>query len=150
MTNAGLLRRLGAMLYDGLLVLALMFLGTIPFIALQRGEPVDPGTFSYQLALLGISYLFFVGFWSGYGRTLGMQSWGLRIEDVEGRRPGVGRSSLRFLVAIVSLVPAGLGFWWQLVDRDGLSWHDRASSTRLRYYPKAGGETTARDSAQKP
>jgi uncharacterized RDD family membrane protein YckC len=134
--NAGLPRRLGAMLYDSLLVLALMFLGTIPFIAAKSGEPVDPGTHYYQLALLAISWLFFVGFWSGYGRTLGMQSWGLRIEDRHGNKPRFGRCSLRFAVAVLSWLPAGLGYWWQLIDRDGLSWHDRASSTRLRYYPK--------------
>lgn len=136
MRNTGLLRRLGAMLYDSLLVLALMFLGTLPFIAMRGGEPVDPGTPHYQLAMLGVAYLFFVGFWSLYGRTLGMQSWGLRIEDDNGNRPGFGRCTLRFLVAIVSLLPAGLGFWWQLVDRDNLAWHDRASSTRLKHYPR--------------
>jgi len=136
MKNASLPRRLGAMLYDSLLVLALMFLGTIPFIAMRHGEAVDPGTGTYQVALTGIAYLSFVGFWSGYGRTLGMQSWGLRIETADGGRPGLRQSSLRFACAILSLLPAGLGFWWQLVDRDGLSWHDRASSTRLRYYPK--------------
>ena len=31
--NASLARRLGAMLYDGLLVLALLFLATLPFVA---------------------------------------------------------------------------------------------------------------------
>lgn len=136
MQNAGLLRRLGAMLYDGLLVIALLFLGTLPFIAAKGGEPVDPGTLYHQLALLGIAYLFFVGFWSVAGRTLGMQSWGLRLEDEHGRRPGFARCSLRFLVAVVSLAAAGLGFWWQLVDRDNLTWHDRASATRLRFYPR--------------
>ncbi len=136
MTNASLLRRLGAMLYDGLLVFALLALGTLPFIALLGGEYVPPGSPGHQLTLLGIIYLFFVLFWSRYGRTLGMQSWGLRIEDETGGKPDVKRASLRFVVAILSWLPLGLGFWWQLVDREGLSWHDRASGTRLVYYPK--------------
>ena len=34
---ASLLRRLGAMLYDGLLVLAVLFLATLPFIAVRGG-----------------------------------------------------------------------------------------------------------------
>lgn len=137
MKNAGLLRRLGAILYDSLLVLALLFLGTLPFVAVRGGNPVDPGEPVYQSVLVLIAYLFFVGFWAGHGRTLGMQSWGLRIETADGRRPGVGPCSLRFLVAILSWLPAGLGFWWQLFDPDGLSWHDRLSGTRLRYYPKS-------------
>jgi hypothetical protein len=65
-----------------------------------------------------------------------MQSWRLRIEDREGNRPGPVRCSVRYLVALLSWLPAGMGFWWQLLDRDGLSWPDRASGTRLRFYPK--------------
>jgi len=136
MQNASLLRRLGAILYDSLLVLALLFLGTLPFVAVEGGEPVPSGNHWYQLVLFVIAWLFFAGFWSWYGRTLGMQSWGLRIETIDGKRPGIVRASVRFVAAIVSLLPAGLGFWWQLIDREHLSWHDRLSGTRLRFYGK--------------
>ena len=136
MKNAGLGRRFGAIVYDSLLVLAVLFLGTLPFVAAAGGEPVEPGNRLYQLTLLLVCYAFFVGFWSGYGRTLGMQSWRLRIETPEGRKPDAGQASVRFFAAILSWLPAGLGFWWQLVDRDNLAWHDRLSGTRLRYYPK--------------
>jgi uncharacterized RDD family membrane protein YckC len=136
MTTAGLGRRFAAIVYDSLLVLALMFLGTLPFIAVRGGEPVDPGNLPYQMTLLLIAYLFFVGYWSAYGRTLGMQSWRLQLETREGGKPGIATASLRFFAAIVSWLPAGLGFWWQLWDKDGLTWHDRWSRTRLIYYPK--------------
>ena len=80
------------MLYDGLLVIALLFMGTVPFIALRGGEPVEPGEAPYQFALLAIAWLFFVGFWTRSGRTLGMQSWRLQLETPTGgkpaRRPG--------------------------------------------------------------
>jgi uncharacterized RDD family membrane protein YckC len=141
MHPAGLARRFGAIAYDGLLIFALLFLGTVPFIA-DRGGPVTPGTLAYQLTLLAIVYAFFVGFWSGYGRTLGMQSWRLRIETPGGRKPPVAAASLRFLAAIVSWLPLGLGFWWQLWDCDGLTWHDRLSSTRLVHYPKGAGSVS--------
>lgn len=136
MRNAGLLRGLGAALYDSLLVLALMFLGTLPFVAVRGGEPVSPGNTGYQLTILFIAFGFFVGFWAGHGRTLGMQSWGLRIETADGSRPTAGQCAMRFFAAILSWAVLGAGFWWQLVDREGLSWHDRLSGTRLRYYPK--------------
>jgi len=136
MTNASLGRRFGAIIYDSFLVLALMFLGTLPFVAVRGGEPVDPGNTVYQLTLLLIAYLFFTGFWSLYGRTLGMQSWRLKIETADGSKPGFAAATLRFFAAIVSWLPAGLGFWWQLWDRDRLAWHDRISGTRLRHYPK--------------
>ena len=133
---ASLLRRLGAILYDSLLVLSLMFLVTLPFIAARDGEPVQPGdNLIYQLFLAALIYSFFVGYWTR-GRTLGMQSWGLRVELADGSAPGIGAASLRFATAILSWLPAGLGFIWQLWDKDELTWHDRASGTRLRYYAR--------------
>jgi uncharacterized RDD family membrane protein YckC len=147
--NAGLGRRLGAIAYDTLLVFALMFLASLPFIAFRHGEPVEAGDLPYQLTLFGVIYLFFVGFWTRYGRTLGMQSWRLTIETTDGRRPSVGPASLRFFAAILSWLPAGLGFWWQLWDREHLAWHDRLSGTRLRF--DRGGQASAvseRGSAQ--
>jgi uncharacterized RDD family membrane protein YckC len=136
MTTASLGRRFGAILYDSLLVLALMFLGTLPFIAVRGGQPVDSGNILYQVTLLLIAYLFFVVFWSSFGRTLGLQSWRLRIETADGSKPGFAAATLRFFAAIISWLPAGLGFWWALWDKDGLTWHDRWSGTCLRHYPK--------------
>jgi len=137
MQNSGLLRRLAAMLYDTLLVLALMFMATIPFIALRSGEPVEVGdNLLYKLVLAAVLFGFFVGFWSRSGRTLGMQSWGLQLETRDGRIPSAATASLRFFAAIVSLIPFGLGFLWQLFDKDKLTWHDRLSKTRLVYYPR--------------
>lgn len=128
-------RRMGAVLYDSLLVFALMFLATTPFVWMSGGESVAPGTLPHQLAMLFVAWLFFAGFWTRFGRTLGMQSWRLRIETTEGAKPSLARSTLRFAAALLSWLPAGLGFWWQLRDRDGLTWHDRLSGTRLRHHP---------------
>lgn len=136
MRNAPLARRLGAMLYDGLLVVALLFLGTVPFVALRGGEPVEPGAANYQVVMIAIAWLFYVGFWTRSGRTLGMQSWRLQLETIDGGKPGVREATVRFFAAIISWLPLGLGFWWQLWDDEGLTWHDRLSGTRLRYYPK--------------
>jgi uncharacterized RDD family membrane protein YckC len=139
MQNTGLLRRLGAIAYDFLLVCAVLFLVTIPFIAVRGGEPVEIGdNLSYRIALVVVIYTFFVGFWTRSGRTLGMQSWGLQLETMDGRRPTLTAASLRFIAAIVSWAPLGLGFLWQLWDKDKLTWHDRISGTRLVHYPKPG------------
>jgi uncharacterized RDD family membrane protein YckC len=135
--NSGLLRRLAAILYDALLVVALLFLATIPFIAIRGGEPVESGdNLLYRLILVGVVYAFFVGFWSHSGRTLGMQSWGLQLETEDGQLPSTATASLRLAAALLSLLPLGLGFLWQLWDKDSLTWHDRISKTRLVYYPK--------------
>ncbi len=132
-----LLRRVGAMLYDTLLVIAVLFIVTIPFIALRGGEPVDSSSnFPYQITLGVVVYVFFVGFWSRSGRTLGMQSWGVRAETESGQIPSVGQASIRFFASILSWLPVGLGFLWQLWDKEKLTWHDRLSGTRLMHYPK--------------
>ena len=135
MPNASLVQRLMAILYDSLLVLALMFMATLPFIASRGGEPVDPGYLPYQLTMIGVAWLFFAGFWSFSGNTLGMQSWRLRIENDQGFKPGLGIATVRFFAAILSWLPFGLGFFWQLWDKDKLTWHDRLSGTRLVRYP---------------
>ncbi len=137
MRNTPLSRRVAAMLYDGLLILALLFLTTLPFIAMRDGEPVEGNeNLLYQLILCLVIYGFFVGFWAYSGRTLGMQSWRLQLESVDGGKVRLTAATVRFFAAILSWAPAGLGFLWSLWDKDGLTWHDRISKTRIVYYPK--------------
>ena len=88
--------------------------------------------------MLAVAYLYFVGFWCRVGCTLGMRSWRLRVEGESHRLPTVTEASTRFFVAILSWLFLGLGFLWQLWDVDRLTWHDRASGTRLRHYSKTG------------
>ncbi len=137
MKNCSLQRRFAAILYDALLVLALLFLITYPFIAARGGEPVETSdNIVYQLTLAVVLFLFFTVFWSRSGRTLGMQSWGLRLETPDGKVPTFSAATVRFFAAMLSWLPFGLGFVWQLWDKDKLAWHDRLSGTRLVHYPK--------------
>ncbi|MBB4723924.1 RDD family protein [Xanthomonas euvesicatoria] len=66
--------------------------------------------------------------WRRGGQTLGMRPWRLRLID-----PRVSWRALwiRYAVGTLSLALGGLGFWWAWLDRDRLTWHDRASHTRL-------------------
>ena len=142
MKNTTLIRRIAAMLYDGLLILALLFLATLPFIAIRGGEPVASSeNLLYQVILGAVIFGFFVGFWVRSGRTLGMQSWRLQLETVDGGHPTIGQATLRFFASLLSWLPAGLGFLWSLWDKDKLAWHDRLSGTRIVYYPKDEANT---------
>jgi uncharacterized RDD family membrane protein YckC len=126
-----------AILYDTLLLLALSIMLTLAFIAVNSGESVSVDqNLTYQLCLGAISYVFFVAYWTRSGRTLGMQSWRLQLETSSGERAGIATASIRYFAAILSWAPLGLGFWWQLWDKDRLAWHDRISGTRLMHYPK--------------
>lgn len=140
--NSGLLRRLAAILYDTLLVVALLMLTTTFFLIGRGGEALDPYTLPHQITSLAVIYAFFVGFWTRKGSTLGMLAWGLRVETSEGEIPSLGKASLRFAVAILSWAAVGLGFLWQLWDREQLTWHDRLSGTCLRHYPKKKKKTS--------
>ena len=141
-SNTGLLRRLAAIMYDTLLVVAVLFMVTVPFIAVRGGEPVEIGDNTwYRIALVIVIYAFFIGFWTRSGRTLGMQSWGLQLETMDGDRPTLATASVRFMAAIISWAPLGLGFLWQLLDKDKLTWHDRISGTHIVHYPKPKKES---------
>jgi uncharacterized RDD family membrane protein YckC len=125
------------MLYDAFLLFALMMLATLPFIAARGGEMVEPDDNAVlQLVLFLVIFAYFVGYWAWKGRTLGMQSWGLQLETAEQRVPGFRACTLRFFASLLSWAPLGLGFFWQLWDRDRRTWHDRLSRTFLSYYPR--------------
>lgn len=133
---SGLLRRLAALLYDGLLVIALLVLPTLAVMALRGGEPIPPGSFSFQLLLTVTAGAFFVWFWTHGGQTLGMRSWRLRVERQSGGPLTVRLALIRYVVGLVSVVALGLGFLWILIDPEKLAWHDRAAGTRVVVLPK--------------
>jgi uncharacterized RDD family membrane protein YckC len=64
-----------------------------------------------------------------------MRPWRLKLESSDGA-PCDAQLWLRFAVGTLSLLLGGLGFWWAWVDRQRLTWHDRASGTRLVRMPK--------------
>jgi len=69
--------------------------------------------------------------WRRGGQTLGMRPWRLRVIAADGTAPSWRALCLRYAIGTVSLLAAGLGFWWAWFDRDRLSWHDRGSGTRM-------------------
>ena len=71
-------------------------------------------------------------------QTLGMVAWRLRLERVDGSLPRWPDVPKRLAAATLSLLPAGLGWWWMLVDRERLAWHDRLSGTRIVLTPPRG------------
>lgn len=129
---APLWRRLAAMLYDGLLILALWMFIEFLVVALNGGHAMTTTQRPLvQTIVLFATFSFFAGFWMHGGKTLGMQAWQIKLVTAHGERLRLTQCLLRFLVAIASLVLGGLGYWWMLWDKDKLTWHDRYSMTNI-------------------
>lgn len=130
----GLPRRLAAVVYDALIVFALLFITTFILLQLFGGRLDATGKWTLQACSLLIAYLYFAWFWTHGGQTIGMRAWRFRLVNGAGRAPGWSRASLRFVSALLSWICAGLGFLWSLWDSEGRAWHDRLSGTRLLKY----------------
>lgn len=137
--SPSLLRRLTAMLYDALLVIALvaavngLALGAV--VKVTAGEQQVLNAHLAQFLTIASILLFFTFFWVKNGQTLGMQTWRIKLVDFQGRAPSTGRSILRCLGAFLSVACLGLGYLWCLVDRNHRYWHDYISGTELILLP---------------
>ena len=130
---AGLGRRLGAMLYDSLLIIALFFLTGFIWVPLS-GDVVTG--LAFQLTLLAEVIVFFGYCWGKQGETLGMRAWKIRIVNGDGALPNLQQIGLRLLIAPASLTCFGLGYAWLLLGQDKQTWHDKVSSTYVVHLPE--------------
>jgi uncharacterized RDD family membrane protein YckC len=138
--TAGVGRRLAAMVYDALLLVALLGIVTTLFLPFTGGKYVESGgplvTNVYRLALVLVWIGFYGFFWTRGGQTLGMLAWRLKLVREDGHPLRWRDVLIRLAVGLPSLLLCGLGYFWIWRDRDGLAWHDRASRTRPIVLPK--------------
>ena len=134
---AGLGRRLGAMLYDALLLIGIV--ATVVAIAvLALGDALSPYV---SQPLVPITYLVFYGiFWSRQGQTLGMVAWRLRVVTTDGHQPGLGAILVRLAIAPISLAAVGVGYLWIYTNSNRQTWHGLASNTMVVHIPKQTAE----------
>lgn len=170
----GLLRRWASGLYDALIVLAICILATFLVMPFAHSRALDTfyahsgGLKSlYQVGLLVLGYVFFGGFWTLGGQTIGMRTWKLRVVRLDGARLDWYRALLRYLgmlipwlllllgsellmsavqspralawrvAGVLALLAALAAFLWPAFDRRRLAWHDRLSGTCLVLSGKA-------------
>lgn len=133
-TRPSLLRRLAALFYDIWLIAALWLIGSTAdaFIRTALGGAAGQGQhWLLQLYMALAPVIFYIGFWTHGGQTLGMRAWRIRLVNEAGGNISIRQGIMRCLAAVLSLLPLGLGFIWVLFDRDGAAWHDRLSHTWL-------------------
>jgi uncharacterized RDD family membrane protein YckC len=82
------------------------------------------------LGVAAVFALFYRALWClANGDSPGMRFAGLRLVDFDGRRPDRDQRILRQVAGLLSLLSAGLGLVWALVDEESLTWHDHISKT---------------------
>jgi uncharacterized RDD family membrane protein YckC len=88
------------------------------------------------LALLSTSYFYFAWSWVKGGQTLGMKAWKFHIVQNNDKNITHQQAFIRFILSIVSFSTVGLGFIYQLFNKNNLTLHDRFSNTKLIKNPK--------------
>ncbi|MCC6533190.1 MAG: RDD family protein [Burkholderiales bacterium] len=122
---------MAALVYESLLLIALLFAATAVFVAVFGDSRSQPTRTLLQVYLLSAAGMYFVWSWTGGRRTLPMKTWHLRLVDDTGQHPTASRAVIRFLAASLSLPVFGLALWWALIDAERRFLHDRIAGTRL-------------------
>jgi len=130
---AGLLRRLAALFYDLLLVIALAFVATFAMLPLTHGEAILASTqgalaHAYHAVWLLVVFAYFGWCWTRSGQTLGMRAWRIALRDTGERRLGWPGAVARFLLGAGIAFLAVLGAWY-LRHSDG--WLQSAGAAAL-------------------
>jgi uncharacterized RDD family membrane protein YckC len=132
--RARLLPRLGAALYDSLLLGAIFFAATAAVAPAMPQDHVPAGALWFQAYLIALTFLFYGWFWTHGGQTLGMRAWRLRVTRTDGRSFDWKAAAWRFAWAWLA--------WLSIIGlllclRDGRALHDRLSRTDVVRIPKA-------------
>ena len=135
-TSAGFGRRLAALVYDCLLLAALLMIFTAGALFFTHGAAVEAKTagawfYLYRAGLIGVIAGYYVLNWMRSGQTLGMRAWHLRAVTDAGKPLAFKSAAARFGCGIFAWPPAGLGVLWLYFDPDHLAIHDRLSKTRV-------------------
>jgi uncharacterized RDD family membrane protein YckC len=135
--HGGLASRGAAVLADLALANVAVFLigaGVAFLVWLFGGDPatsvIAPTFGSGWLIILGA---YFVFFWSTAGQTPGMRLLGLRVVAAEGGWPRVRRSLVRYVVAVVTIAPLGIGLIPVLFDERRRAVYDLVARTAVVY-----------------
>jgi uncharacterized RDD family membrane protein YckC len=153
-------RRLVALCYESLLLIAVIMAAAMAFQLLWPGDPQSAITrytrFGYMMALL---FGYFSWCWQRSGQTLAMKTWRLRLVAAGSQPLSWKMMTIRFLLVLAAILPlppawiwakhvpdmkwvlwlacawAALPYLWAFIDRDRQFLHDRLVGTRLTLAP---------------
>ncbi|MDP1951677.1 MAG: RDD family protein [Nitrosomonas sp.] len=130
-TTPGFGRRLVSMIYELLLLLAVLFIASFIFHLIFRDTNAVYFRPLFQFYLLVVMGIYFVWFWTHGGQTLAMQTWKMKVVTASGNKLGMRQAITRYLLAVMGVLFLGFGILWALFDRERQYLHDRLAGTRI-------------------
>lgn len=145
------MRRLGALFYDSLIVIAIEMLAAGIIVAVLQAlmalnliniapyadigdflsnSPIWSPIFTFYLAAVWV--YFFVFFWTRAGQTLGMRAWKLQVRNLDGGRITVTQALIRLATSGFGLANLAVPF-----DPKKRAFHDIWAKTQVVVLPKA-------------
>ncbi len=129
--SAGLGRRLASLLYEGLVLFAVLLIGFWLPQALLLGNGIQFSAKQLWLHVFLLLLIYFAWCWLNGGQTLPMKTWKMRVVDMNGSPLRPLQAVLRYLAAWPSILFFGIGIFWALFDKDQQFLHDRIAGTRI-------------------
>ncbi len=129
-------RRIAAAVIDTLLLggLFVLFLGAGEF-ALGGGRPLTESLIDlaipYFLVLFSLCFGYFTLFHFFVGQTVGKMCLRLRVTGLDGEPLLFSQAFLRSTGGLLSILPAGVGFWLVFIDGSRRGWNDRLAGSRV-------------------
>ena len=132
-SSAPIWKRLLALIYDGLVVTALILISGLVSSVIARGEA--PAWLTQMLIVLSVGGYFWLS-WSRGGQTAGMRAWRLRLVKLDGEAITNDVAFKRLAWRVVTLAPTGVMLFTGWLSPIGQTVYDRLSNTRVVAEPK--------------
>jgi uncharacterized RDD family membrane protein YckC len=132
--TAPLWRRLAALAYDTLFLIAVVILATFIALLFTGGEPVPPegpAQWLFRLYLLAWIGGYFVFFWCRFGQTPGMKVWRLLLIREGDAHTCLWPMAARFGFGLLCIATLGILFLAAQADAKRRTWFDRHVSMRV-------------------
>ena len=145
------------MIYEALLVFGVIFFSSFIFDVVTQSKHALKLREAREAFLFIVMGCYFVFFWRRSGQTLAMQTWRIKVVDLDGQRLPLIKAIVRYCFAwgwclpglvvahqlglkeTASLIPVGVGFTlWALTayfERNMQFLHDRLAKTKLIELP---------------
>ncbi len=137
-SNAPIWKRLLALIYDGLVVTALILTSGLIASVLAQGEA--PAWLTQVLIVFSVGGYFWWS-WTHGGKTAGMRAWHLRVVGLKSEAITHDVAFRRLVFCVLTLAPVGATLFTAALSPIGQTIYDRLSKTKVVTEPKSDKST---------